>query len=311
MNEPHISGRSVGAGLARSASGGQPPSRDHRQPVADLEQLVELFRDDEDARRRRRADRAAPGGSARAAPTSTPQVGCAAIITCGRCRISRPTMNFCRLPPDRLRAAASAPPALRRRSRDRSPAHNARTTPQRMKPRRTMPWRCAVSSALSASDISGTARRGRGAPRARTRARARAAAAASRRPAGRRSGSMTAGVAQRRSPESAASSSFCPLPDTPAMPTISPAANRAGRCPCRSTPKGSSRAQREAAHDQRAIAARARLAVPRMRQVAADHHAARGVDESPVVGSHSPVTRPAAQDRRAVAQRADLVRACG
>ncbi len=44
-----------------------------------------------------------------AAPASTPQVGCAAISTEGACSISRPMMNFCRLPPERLRAALSTP----------------------------------------------------------------------------------------------------------------------------------------------------------------------------------------------------------
>ena len=42
-----------------------------------------------------------------AAPASTPQVGCAAISTDGACSISRPITNFCRLPPERLRAALS------------------------------------------------------------------------------------------------------------------------------------------------------------------------------------------------------------
>ncbi len=47
-----------------------------------------------------------------AAPTSTPQVGCETISSFGLASISRPTMNFCRLPPDRLLAAAPGPPAL-------------------------------------------------------------------------------------------------------------------------------------------------------------------------------------------------------
>ena len=44
------------------------------------------------------------------APTSTPQVGCATIITSGFSMISRPTMNFCRLPPDSARALVDASP---------------------------------------------------------------------------------------------------------------------------------------------------------------------------------------------------------
>jgi hypothetical protein len=47
-----------------------------------------------------------------AAPTSTPQVGWLTISSFGLASISRPTMNFCRLPPDRLLAAAPVPPAL-------------------------------------------------------------------------------------------------------------------------------------------------------------------------------------------------------
>ena len=40
-----------------------------------------------------------------AAPTSTPQVGCETTSSFGSASISRPTMNFCRLPPERLFAA--------------------------------------------------------------------------------------------------------------------------------------------------------------------------------------------------------------
>ena len=47
-----------------------------------------------------------------AAPTSTPQVGCETISSFGFASISRPTMNFCRLPPESDLAAAPGPPAL-------------------------------------------------------------------------------------------------------------------------------------------------------------------------------------------------------
>jgi hypothetical protein len=47
-----------------------------------------------------------------AAPTSTPQVGCATTRSFGCCRISRPMMNFCRLPPDSDFAWALGPPHL-------------------------------------------------------------------------------------------------------------------------------------------------------------------------------------------------------
>ncbi len=42
-----------------------------------------------------------------AAPASTPQVGWLTTSTPGSRRISRPTMNFCRLPPERLAASGS------------------------------------------------------------------------------------------------------------------------------------------------------------------------------------------------------------
>ena len=45
-----------------------------------------------------------------AAPTSTPQVGWASTSTLGFCMISRPTMNFWRLPPERDLASDSEPP---------------------------------------------------------------------------------------------------------------------------------------------------------------------------------------------------------
>ena len=47
-----------------------------------------------------------------AAPTSTPQVGWLTISSFGRASISRPTMYFCRLPPESDFATASGPPAL-------------------------------------------------------------------------------------------------------------------------------------------------------------------------------------------------------
>jgi hypothetical protein len=39
-------------------------------------------------------------------------VGWLTISSFGAASISRPTMNFCRLPPDRLLAGAPGPPAL-------------------------------------------------------------------------------------------------------------------------------------------------------------------------------------------------------
>ena len=89
---------------------------------------------------RRRAVRIDPGvrqrrnlpADAAAAPTSRPQVGCATISTFGAASISRPTMNFCRLPPDRVAARLSGPRALtpnRSMSRARQPPRAAAAQP--------------------------------------------------------------------------------------------------------------------------------------------------------------------------------------
>ena len=49
---------------------------------------------------------------AAAAPASTPQVGWQTTSASGLCRISRPMMNFCRLPPESEPASAPGPVAL-------------------------------------------------------------------------------------------------------------------------------------------------------------------------------------------------------
>ncbi len=107
-----------------------------------------------------------------------------------------------------------------------------------------------------------------------------------------------------RSPESAAINSFCPLPDTPAMPTISPA--RTSRLMAESAvPNGSSagsvRSDTTSAASP-ACASRCRG----MRQVGADHHARerrrRFVARIALAGDLS-----RAQHGRLVAQRADFV----
>jgi hypothetical protein len=96
------------------------------QPVADLEQLVQLLADHQHGAAGV-AQLQQLAADLRAAPTSTPQVGCDTISSFGLASISRPTMNFCRLPPDRLLAAAPGPPALTlKRSISRPPAAHAR-----------------------------------------------------------------------------------------------------------------------------------------------------------------------------------------
>ena len=137
----------------------QPALRDHGEPVADLEQLVELLGDDQHRAAARRAGRSAPGGSAPRRRRRRPRSAARRSAPSAAGAISRPTMNFCRLPPDRLRAAASGPPALTLKRRDRLRAY-ARTrlaADQAVRDRARV--RACVSSALSASDISGTAPR--------------------------------------------------------------------------------------------------------------------------------------------------------
>ena len=92
-----------------------------------------------------------------AAPTSTPQVGCETISSFGSASISRPTMNFCRLPPERLFAAEPGPPA-RTKKRRISASAKAVTSPTRSHPRRPTA-RVRVSKVFCASESVGTAPR--------------------------------------------------------------------------------------------------------------------------------------------------------
>ena len=82
-----------------------------------------------------------------AAPTSTPQVGCATIIILGCSMVSRPTMNFCRLPPDRLEATDCSPPHLTLK-RSMTFLEKVFITEGWIMPFCTMPLRAPVSSAL-------------------------------------------------------------------------------------------------------------------------------------------------------------------
>ena len=78
---------------------------------------------------------------AAAAPASTPQVGCETTSTPGFCSTSRPTTNFCRLPPDRLRASASMPGVRTSNSLDDRGSAKSRALPARMKPPASRPLR--------------------------------------------------------------------------------------------------------------------------------------------------------------------------
>ena len=226
-----------------------------------------------------------------AAPTSTPHVGCAAIIT---------LRLLADLAADDVLLQVAAGEAARRRRPGRRPSRRTRgsSRPRRRarRPRarsraRPCASRCAVSSALSASDISGTAPRPSRSSGTNAKPSARRCAA-SRRPAGRRRGSSPCPAsASVRSPDSAAISSFWPLPDTPAMPTISPA--RTVRLMSASDVPNGSSAGSVRSRTTSALRARLRVAMLRMRQVAADHHPRERRRATRGAGRTSPVTLPA------------------
>ena len=112
-----------------------PALGDHDQAVADLEQLVELLADDQHARSRCRAAPAARRGSAPRRRRRRPRSAARRSAASGSASISRPTMNFCRLPPDRLFAADAGPPALTLKRRISASA-SASTSPMRIQPPR-------------------------------------------------------------------------------------------------------------------------------------------------------------------------------
>ena len=114
----------------RLRAGSSSPLMDDRHAVGDLEQLVEILAD----RRRRRCPPVARSTSAcrisRAAPASTPQVGWSTTSKRGLRMISRPMTNFCRLPPESLRACGSRARACARRSSGRWSRASRRAGPR-------------------------------------------------------------------------------------------------------------------------------------------------------------------------------------
>ena len=172
-----------------------------------------------------------------AAPTSTPQVGCETMSNLGLASISRPTMNFCRLPPDSDLAAAWGPPAftLKRRMMSSACFCNAPTLIQPL----PLTESVRVSSRLCAKPMVGTAPRPRRSSGTKCRPKARRWAGPMR-PAFWPATWTLAASARWSSPDNAYSSSFCPLPDTPAMPTTSPALT-SNSTSIKSTPNWSAR----------------------------------------------------------------------
>ena len=183
-------------------------------------------------------------------------------------------MNFCRLPPDRLRAAAVDAAAATLKSRDDALRRSARARAERMSPQRDECRRVAVSSAFSASDhlrhgaaaesLLGHEGEPERAPRRPVRAGRRA------RPARRDRPPAPARAAR---PTSAGSSSFWPLPATPAMPRISPSRDGEAGCRSRSVPNGSAEARRSPLTTSALGAGRVRQRTRGGDDLAADHHA--------------------------------------
>ena len=85
----------------------QPAVEHHRDAVGDLGKFVEILADDQHRACRGAARSISAWRMVAAAPASTPQVGWLTTSTPGSRRISRPTMNFCKLPPERLTASGS------------------------------------------------------------------------------------------------------------------------------------------------------------------------------------------------------------
>ena len=171
---------------------------------------------------------------ASAAPASTPQVGWLITSTAGSCITSRPTRNFCRLPPDSDRASAAGPVV---RTSKPSMIRWAKALVRRrlMKPNRSSDARRKPDrKALSDSDMVVTAPcplRSSGTKQPRRRRRSVGPMC----PAATPPIITVSGRPARISPDSASISSACPLPAMPARPRISPPA-RLSEMPCRSVP---------------------------------------------------------------------------
>ena len=215
-------------------------------------------------------------------------------------------MNFCRLPPDRLCAAASGPAGLDVEAPDQRCGERAATSPMRIQPPRPTALGARQQRVLRQRQ-----RRHRAAAepllghevQAQLRAAARGRGA--RDVACRTAGSQPAG-ARVSSPDSAAISSCWPLPETPAMPTISPARTSkrdvvAGRR--RTGPRCGSVRPSHREHHRAGLALRGAAAAAARRRSSG----ATALALVSCVGSTSPVTLPPRSTVQAVAQRADLV----
>ena len=221
-----------------------------------------------------------------AAPTSTPQVGCEMISSLGAASISRPTMNFCKLPPDKLRAGALGPPAftLNRAMICAACVRRAFTSIQPLLP---TAW-SRVSSKLCARLMLGTAPRPRRSSGTKCRPMARRCWGAAWLTSCAPMRKLLCG-ARMSSPLRAYSSSFCPLPDTPAMPSTSPL-RTVRLMPSKSTPNSSARGRLRLftlSTASPAWAARCTSAGGSLPIISLDNDALLSLR-----GSHTPVTLP-------------------
>ena len=254
---------------------------------------------------------AAPAGSAPPPAASTPQVGWLTTSTSGRCRISRPMTNFCRLPPDSARAArARAGRAHVERLDDPlgKVARGAASAGSRgaSGPRAPTP----VSSAFS---VRRHVRRGGvaepflgGGEQAQPAARAGPSVADV---AARRAGPRRA--RPRISPDSAASSSSWPLPATPPMPSTSPRAHRRARRPCSDVPNGVGRRAPTVPSSSSTTSPGSAASRVGHVQRAADHHLGQFARPCFRAGRRCPTTLPQPQDRGARRRARGSLRACG
>ena len=217
-------------------------------------------------------------------------------------------MNFCRLPPDRLCALARTPLALTLKV-SMMPRAKAAARLRSTRPRRTDPRRWPVSTPFSVSECDGTAPRPSRSSGTKAIPRSR-----------RRSGWSVAGSGAARcgsprasrcsvSPLSKATSSAWPLPETPAMPTISPP-NTSKEMSPRSTPYLSAAAADKPLTSSTGRSLRHGRAHMHLRKPRADHHA-RQLDRACLPGpgraGHTAVAQHGRACRRAAAPRP----ACG
>ena len=240
------------------------------------------------------------------------------MMTPGSCRISRPTMNFCKI-------AAGKAAGIGRR------AGGAHVEVAQITRSAYLPSRRLGDQAVTHQDRGGERRSGRRSSakaqaghRAVTHCALRARKVAPRARRGRRAHALATGVAvhgesdwadgsptKRLSPVRTDISSVWPLPAIPAMPRISPPETCEFRCLARSTPNWASEADRERRDDERSRASPALGPDARRADLLADHQlgqAARRLHLGVALGDLA----PAAQDGRPLAKRADSPRpACG